>query len=299
MFARTLSICCLLLFGSVPAYAKSLRVVTTVGDLGAIAREVLGTESQVTVIAKPTQDPHFVDAKPSLIIDVNRADALCLMGLDYEIGWLPVLIRGARNPKVLPGAPGYIDTSASIPVLDAARGNVSRSMGDIHPLGNPHFTLDPRNGVRVARLMAERFSALDPGSRATFTRNAESFASRVEAKLRPWVGAVAAARGKTVVTYHRSFVYLEGWLGLQEVDTIEPKPGIPPNPSHVAEVIQTIKARHVSFILQELWYPLSTAELIAKQTGARLVRIPGMTEIGGSYIDHIDEVVRLIAGGLS
>jgi zinc/manganese transport system substrate-binding protein len=299
MFARTLSICILLLFGSVPAYAKSLRVVTTVADLGAIAREVLGTESQVTVIAKPTQDPHFVDAKPSLIIDVNRADALCLMGLDYEIGWLPVLIRGARNPKVLPGAPGFIDVSASIPVLDAARGNVSRSMGDIHPLGNPHFTLDPRNGVRVARLMAERFGALDPGSRATFTRNAESFASRVEAKLQPWGAAVAAARGKTVVTYHRSFVYLEQWLGLQEVDTIEPKPGIPPNPSHVAEVIQTIKARHVSLILQELWYPLSTAELIAKQTGVRLVRIPGMTEIGGSYIDHIDEVVRLIAGGLS
>jgi zinc/manganese transport system substrate-binding protein len=299
MLVRTLSICCLLLFGSVPAFARSLHVVTTVSDLGAIAREVLGPEAQVTVIAKPTQDPHFVDAKPSLIIDLNRADALCLMGLDYEVGWLPVLIRGARNSKVLPGASGYIDVSTIIPVLDAARGNVSRSMGDIHPLGNPHFTLDPRNGVRVARLMAERFATLDPGARATFARNAESFASRVEAKLRPWEAAIAAARGKPVVTYHRSFVYLERWLGLEEVDTIEPKPGIPPNPSHVAEVIETLKARHVSLILQELWYPLSTAELIAKQTGAHLVRIPGMTEIGGSYVDHIDQIVHLIAGGVS
>jgi len=281
------------------AHAKPLRVVATVSDLGAIAHEVLGPGATVTVLAKPGQDPHFVDAKPSLIIDLNRADALLTMGLDYEVGWLPTLVRGARNPAVQRGAPGYIDCSTMIGVLDVPAGKVDRSMGDIHPGGNPHFTLDPHNGVRIARALAQRFGQLDPEGRDGYLRNAEAFAHALEARIVGWEKIAAGRRGAAVVAYHKSFVYLTTWLGLEEVDWLEPKPGIPPTPSHVAEVVGRMRQRHVRVILQERWYPSSTAQVVASQTGAHLVLIAGMTADGESYADHIDAVVHAIAGALS
>jgi zinc/manganese transport system substrate-binding protein len=283
-----------------PAGAKSLRVVATVGDLGAIAREVLGPGApEVVVLAKPSQDPHFVDARPSLMLDLNRADALCAMGLDYEVGWLPVLVRGARNSAIQLGGPGYIDASTMISVLEAPLGRVDRSMGDIHPGGNPHFTLDPRNGVRIARGMADRFGRLDPAGRDGYLRNAEAFAQRLAPRIRGWEALMAAHRGAAVVTYHKSFIYFTSWCGLDIVDELEPKPGIPPNPAHVADVVARMRERKVRAILQERWYPSNTGAVVAQQTGAHLVLITGMTPIGGSYADHIDEVVRTVAAGLS
>lgn len=287
------------LFCPLSAFAKSLQVVASVGDLGAIAREVLGPDAKVTVLAKPTQDPHFVDARPNLMLDLNRADALCLMGLEYEVGWLPVLVRGSRNPGVQPGAPGYIDVSTMISPAEVPRGSVDRSMGDIHPGGNPHFTLDPHNAVKIARGLAERFAALNPAGRDAYAKNAEAFAKRVDAKIQEWEKLIAPHRGALVVTYHKSFVYLLNWLGLTEAGHVEPKPGIPPNPSYVAELVTTMKARHVRVVLQERWYPSSTGDLVAKSTGAKLVIVEGMTPIGGSYIEHMDQVIRAIAGGLS
>ena len=287
------------LAGPAPALCKSLRVVATVGDLGAIAREVLGSAAELSVLARPTQDPHFVDARPSLILDLNRADAIVAMGLDYEIGWLPVLVRGARNPAIQLGGPGFIDASTMIPVLDVPVGKIDRSQGDIHPGGNPHYTLDPRNGVRIARGLAERFGRLDPAGRESYLRNAESFAKRIEAKTAEWERGAAPLRGAAIVTYHRSFIYLSAWLGLVEVDALEPKPGIPPSPSHVAQVIERIRERHVRAILQERWYPSSTGQVVAQQTGVHLVLLAGMTALGGSYIDHIDEIVRAVVGGVS
>jgi zinc/manganese transport system substrate-binding protein len=305
-FVRSLSfsVCSVVLsffsfaIAAAPAAAKSLHVVATVGDLGAIAREVLGG-GEVTVLARPTQDPHFVDAKPNLILDLNRADALLAMGLDYEIGWLPVLVRGARNAAIQLGGPGYVDASTMIAPLEVPSGRVDRSMGDIHPGGNPHFTLDPRNGVRIARGLAERFGRLDPAGQQGYVNNAEAFARRLEARIADWQRLMAPHQGAGVVTYHKSFVYFTSWLGLQEVDELEPKPGIPPNPPHIAEVVARMRARKVNAILQERWYPSSTASVVAQQTGAKLVLIAGMTPIGGSYIDHIDEVVRAVAEGLS
>jgi zinc/manganese transport system substrate-binding protein len=296
---RSLFLLCLLLSCPFSASAKSLQVVASVGDLGAIAREVLGPDAKVTVLAKPTQDPHFVDARPNLMLDLNRADALCLMGLYYEVGWLPVLVRGSRNPGLQAGAPGYVDVSTMISAADIPRGPLDRSMGDIHPGGNPHFTRDPRNAVKIARGLAERFATLDPAGRAGYTKNADSFAKRLEAKIQEWDRIMSPHRGALVVTYHKSFVYLLNWLGLSEAGQIEPKPGIPPNPSYVAQLVGTMKTRHVRAVLQERWYPSSTGDLVSKSAGAKLVIIEGMTPIGGSYIEHMDHVVRAIVGGLS
>jgi len=278
--------------------AGKLHVVTTVGDLGAIAREVLGDAGDVVVLAKPTQDPHFVDARPNLILDLNRADALVSMGLDYEVGWLPVLVKGSRNGKIQAGSPGAIVVSTLVPLLEVPQQRIDRSMGDIHPGGNPHFTLDPRNGARIARGLAERFGNLAPDNRAVYARNADAFVARLDARTKEWERRLAARRGTPVVSYHKSFIYLTSWLGLIEVGTIEPKPGIPPNAAHVAELVNEMKSRKVPAILQERWYPSSVAESIASQTGAKLVLIPGMTAERGSYIDHIDEVVRALEGAL-
>jgi zinc/manganese transport system substrate-binding protein len=278
--------------------ASKLHVIATVGDLGAIAREVLGDAGDVVVLAKPTQDPHFVDARPNLILDLNRADALVSMGLDYEIGWLPVLVKGSRNGKIQNGSPGAIVASTMIPLLEVPQQRIDRSMGDIHPGGNPHFTLDPRNGARIARGLAERFGNLAADNRALYNKNAEAFAARLEARTKDWERRLASRRGTAVVSYHKSFIYLTSWLGLTETGTIEPKPGIPPNAAHVAELVNDMKARKVPAILQERWYPSSVAETIASQTGARLVLLSGMTADRASYIDHIDEVVRALETAL-
>lgn len=282
-----------------PAHAASkLHVIATLGDLGAIAREVLGDAGEVVVLAKPTQDPHFVDARPNLILDLNRADALVSMGLDYEVGWLPVLVKGSRNGKIQTGGAGAIVASTMVPLQEVPQQRLDRSMGDIHPGGNPHFTLDPRNGARIARGLAARFGDLAPDNRALYAKNGEAFAQRLEAKTKEWERGLANRRGTPVVSYHKSFTYLTGWLGLVEVGTIEPKPGIPPNAAHVAELVNEMRARKVPVILQERWYPSSVAETIATQTGAKLVLIAGMTPEHASYIDHIEEIVRALEAAL-
>jgi zinc/manganese transport system substrate-binding protein len=279
--------------------ASKLRVVATVGDLGAIAREVLGDAGDVVVLARPTQDPHFVDARPNLILELNRADALLSMGLDYEIGWLPVLIKGSRNAKIQTGGPGNIVAATMIPLLEVPREKVDRSMGDIHPGGNPHFTLDPRNGARIAQGLVARLGTLAPEHQAQFQKNADAFVARLNARRQQWESLLAPRKGTAVVTYHKSFVYLTAWLGLIEVGTVEPKPGIPPNAAHVAQLIGEMRARNVPAILQERWYPSAVAERIASQTTAKLVLLPGMTTDGARYGDHIDEVVQAIATGLA
>ena len=276
-----------------------LRVVVTVGDLAAIAREVLGDRGDVVLLARPTQDPHFVDARPNLILDLNRADALVSMGLDYEVGWLPVLVRGARNPRIQPGGPGYIVAATAVPLLEVPQQRIDRSMGDIHPGGNPHFTMDPRSGIAIARLLATAFAGLAPDNRAFYERNADAFSAALGARAQGWQAALAPFKGTPVVTYHKSFVYLTNWAGLVEAGTIEPKPGIPPNAAHVAGLIGAMRARGVPVILQERWYPSTVAEQIAIQSGARLVLVPGMTAEGGRYGDHIEEVVHDLVAALA
>jgi zinc/manganese transport system substrate-binding protein len=286
--------------GAVPpaGAAPRLRVIATVGDLAAIAREVLGPAGDVVVLAKPTQDPHFVDARPNLILDLEHADALVSMGLDYEVGWLPVLVKGSHNARIQPGSPGAIIASKMVSLQQDGLPRTDRVTGDIHKIGNPHFTLDPRNGVRIARGIAARLGALAPENRVLYERNAEAFAERLKAKIKDWEARMAGRRGTPIVTYHKSFIYLTGWLGLTEAGTIEPNPGTPPSAAHLAALVNEMKARHVPVILQERWYPSSVAETIATQTKARLLLLAGMTPEGSSYVEHVDEIIRALDAAL-
>jgi zinc/manganese transport system substrate-binding protein len=277
------------------------KVVATTPDLAAIARQVGGDGIDVTSLALPTQDPHFVDAKPSLALALNHADLLLAQGLDLEIGWLPTLQTGARNPKIAVGASGYLDCSSFVAVLEAPTGPVSRAEGDIHRGGNPHYLVDPRNGAKVARGIAERLARLDPGKAAQYTKNADDF-ERAANQLATEVGSKFAqfdAPKRKIVVYHRSWSYLEAWLGLTEAGAVEPKPGIPPDPAHVAELMGRMRAEGVHAIVAEAFYPETTSKLLADKTGSALVLLPGGTGESQKYLDHVKDVATRIYGALS
>lgn len=302
MYRAIIAVLLLLLTGIVaPRTARAeLSVVATTPDLAALAAAVGGSRVRVKALALPTQDPHWVDARPNLALDLSKADLLIAVGAELEVGWLPTLQVGSRNGKIQVGAPGYLDCSELVTLLERPAGKIERSMGDIHPGGNPHYLFDPRSAERVAVGIGKRLAELDPKGKATYLDLSKRFvASLREARAR-WEAKLAPARGREVIAFHRSLIYLADWLGLQIVDHVEPKPGIPPNPGHVAELIQRAKQRHIRAILQESWYPTGTSELIAKKIGAKLVRLPGATnfQAGQSYIASMERVVSALAGAL-
>lgn len=273
-----------------------LIVVATVPDLAALAKEVGGKQASVRTISLPTQDPHFVDAKPSLVLDLNRADLLLAIGLQLETGWLPVLMTGARNAAIQVGSPGYLECAQFARLLEVPTQAIDRSMGDIHPGGNPHYLHDPRAAAEVAKGIAARMGELDPQNASAYQANLASFLQRLETARRGWEKRMAPYRGTPVVGYHRSLVYLVDWLGLIEVDYLEPKPGIPPNPAHVARVITLARQRRVPALLQESHYPDATSRVVAEKIPAALVKLPGGTDVqhGQSYLDYIDAHITLL-----
>lgn len=285
------------LLGAAPAAAK-LRVVTSHADLAALTLAVGGDRVEVTNLTLPTQDPHFVDARPSLMLSLNRADLLVVVGLELEVGWLPTLLTGARNPEIMPGRPGYLDTSGFVEKKDVATGAVDRSMGDLHPDGNPHFTRDPRAGLRIAAGIAQHLTRLDPEGASTYRRNYSVFEHELKEAMTRWSEALAPYRGTEVVGYHTSWVYFADWLGLRMETFVEPKPGIPPDPAHVARVLQWMRTNRVAAILQEEYYPDATSRLLAEKAGATLVQMPGGAHVerGQSYIDYVGtQVERLVS----
>jgi len=286
---RTLLWMCLAL--SLSAQAK-VKVVATVGDLAAIAREVGGDAVEVELLAEPTQDPHFVDAKPSLVLKVSRADLLVLNGLGLEVGWLPTLLISSRNPRVQAGAEGHLDGSTLVNLKEVPVGKLDRAMGDIHPGGNPHYTKDPANAVALARGIAQRLAQLDPPNAEGYRRRGEAFAAEAQRRIAGWKQVLARFKGTPVVPYHKSWIYFTEFARLEEVAYVEPKPGLPPSSAQVATVLGVIRGRGVRLLLQEEWYPASTTELLARTSGAILVRVPGMTPRGGSYLDHFDSWVQ-------
>lgn len=293
--AVVLALSCLFGAGAYAQQAKAgggLRIVASVSDLGAIAREVAGDLGTVEVLAPPTQDPHYVDPKPSLVLALSRADLLILNGMELETGWLPVLITGSRNPKVQRGATGYLDASTLITPKEVPLGKVDRSMGDIHPGGNPHYTKDPRNAAPIAEGVARRLGDLDPQNAARYQQNARAFAARALVQAAEWQKQLAPYRGTPVVTFHKSWIYFVEFAGLTEVAFIEPKPGIPPNPRHVINVLSVIRERKVPLILQEEWYSANTSQTLADRTDAVLVRVPGQAPPGKSYLEGIEAIVR-------
>jgi len=266
--------------GPVPAFAASkLKVVTATTDMAALAEEVGGDRVEVDSIARGYQDPHFVEAKPSFLLLLRRADLLIVVGLQLEIGWLPPLITQSGNPRIQVGASGYLDASQFAEILEIPTGTVTRAMGDVHPLGNPHYWLDPENGRRIARGIQTKLAEMRPGDAAYFEARYQSFSQRLDQAEKGWDEAMKPFRGRKVVTYHRSWPNFAKRFGLNVVDYVEPRPGIPPSPSHTIELIQMMKRDNVKVILVEPYFDLKTPNSVARETGGLVV--VGLPSVGG------------------
>jgi zinc/manganese transport system substrate-binding protein len=280
--------------------AAKLSVVATTPDLGAIAKEIGGDLIDVKTLAKPTEDPHFVDAKPSLVVTLNRADVLIEGGAELEVGWLPPLLETARNSKIAAGSPGLVIASQGIRMLEVPT-TLDRSRGDVHAQGNPHFLLDPVNVKMVAAQIAEHFSQVDAGDAAKFKANLAAFNAKVDAKAAEWDKTLAPFKGAKVVTYHNDFVYFANRYGMQIVETLEPKPGIAPSAAHLAKVIGTMKSAGAKIVLVQPYQNRKTAETVARQADAVVIdysQQPGALKNTATYFDLMDTMVKTIAAAL-
>jgi zinc/manganese transport system substrate-binding protein len=266
-----------------------MNVVATVPDLAAIAKEIGGKQASVKTMALPSQDPHFVDARPSLVLDLNKADLVLAVGLQLEVGWLPVLLTSSRNPAIQVGSRGYLECAQFVRLLEVPTQPIERSMGDIHPGGNPHYLSDPRAAAEVAKGIAAKMAEIDPGNRAGYQTNLAAFLQRLDAVRTAAELRLAPYRGASIIGYHRTLVYLADWLKLTEVEFVEPKPGIPPSTAHIARVIAVARARQVRMLLQESYYPDVTSKFVAQKIPAPIVKLPGGTDfVGGqSYVDYV------------
>ena len=278
-----------------------LNVVATLPDYGAIAEEIGGDKVKVTSLAKGTEDPHFIDARPSFLRILNQADVLLEGGAEMEIGWLPALVNNARNPKILGDAPGHVLMSQGIRLLDVPSAPVDRSMGDVHPGGNPHFAHDPVNGKIIAAQLAEVFGTLDPANAALYRANLKKFDERIDQKLAEWTKLMEPYRGTKVVTYHKSYEYFAARFGLEIVGQIEPKPGLEPSPTHINSLIPRMKEAGAKLVMIEPNRPRKTPRYVADAIGAKLVIVPGM--VGGhekikDYLSLFDYDVAQITAAL-
>ena len=278
-----------------------LHVVSSIPTLGSLAREVGGKRVEVESLGKGFQDPHFVEPKPNLMLVLNRADLLLHVGLELEIGWLPPLVLGSRNPKIQPGELGNLDCSRAIPLLDIPTTKVDRSMGDIHPQGNPHYWLPPTNAKIIAREIAQRLEQLDPDGQAEYEKNLTAFNARVDAKTKEWARLTAKLKGIRIATYHKSWSYVSQWLGMEEVGYVEPKPGIPPDPQHLARLISLMKQKQAKLLLMEDFYNKSVASLVAEKAGAKLLDLP--TDVGATpqikdWFTLVDAVVKALSSAV-
>lgn len=283
-----------------PSVAKKLKVVATTPDFAALAREIGGDAVEVTALAKPTEDPHFVDPKPSLLVTLNRADMLVEGGAELELGWLPPLLDNARNERIAPGSPGRIVASQGIRMLEVPS-TFDRSKGDIHALGNPHFLIDPLNAKIIAANIADHFAQVEPGAAPVFRANLEGFNATIDRRLAEWQKQLEPYRGSTLVTYHKDFVYFAARFNLETVETLEPKPGIAPSPAHLVQVISTMQARKTRVILVQPYQNRRTAETVARQTNAVVLDMPqqpGAIENITTYVGLMDHLVQTLAAAL-
>jgi len=296
--AATLALVAIAVTGS--SAAAQIRVVATTPDLASVAREIGGDKVSVVALAKPTEDPHYVDAKPSHIVTLNRADALIEGGAELELGWLPPLLENSRNSKISAGAPGRIVASDGVKMLEIPT-SFDRSKGDVHSLGNPHFMIDPVTVRIVARNIADHFAQIDSKNAATYNGNLSRFNTKLDAKYAEWQKELAPYRGARIVTYHKDFIYFADRFGLNIVDELEPKPGIAPSPAHLAQVIGKMKAGNAKVILVQPFQNRKTAETVARQTGATVLDTPeqpGAAPNTTTYFDMMDNLVHTLAGGL-
>jgi zinc/manganese transport system substrate-binding protein len=277
-----------------------IKVVATLPDLASLAREIGGEKVEVSAMAKPTEDSHFVDARPSFVVQLRSADVLIDGGAELELGWLPPLLQNARNPKLEVGKPGRVQASQGVRLMNVPT-NVTRAAGDVHALGNPHFMTDPIIAKTVALHIAQSFSAVDPPNAAAYDANYKKFEAAINAKLQEWGAAMLPFKGQSVVAYHDSWVYFAHRFGLNIDVFLEPKPGIPPSPSHLAEVIEKMKAQKIKAIIVEPFHDRKIAEKVASSTGARVVdfaQYPGAFPNTDTYIQLIDILVSRLAAAM-
>ncbi len=285
------------LLAAAPSTAAQINVMTTTQDLAALAREVGGDKIAVDSIAKGYQDPHFVEPKPSFLLKLQKADLLAVVGLQLEIGWLPPLQTQSRNARIQVGGSGYMDMSQHCQILEIPTTQVTRAMGDVHPLGNPHYWLDPENGRRIAKAFADRFARMDGGNAAYYQQRYADFDKRLTQAQKGWEAKMAPYRNRKVVTYHRSWPNFCERFGLQVVDYVEPKPGIPPTPGHTLELINTMKQQNVHLLLVEPYFDLRTPNAVARETNGDVAVL--LPSVGGkkevtTYFQLFDYDINLL-----
>lgn len=280
------------------AMAGTIKVVTTTPDMKSITEWIGGSKVSVSSIATGYQNPHFVDPKPSYIISLSGADLFVTVGLDLESGWSPQLLTSSRNTKIQKGAAGYVDASAGVALLQIPS-SVNRAEGDIHIFGNPHYWLDPLNGKTIARNIANGLERVDPANKAFYEANLVTFNKKIDDKLKEWLGKMASFKGTKIIAYHNEWVYFETRFGLQIVDFMEPKPGIPPSPSQLVKVIKEIKSDNIRVIISSPYFSTSSSDMVCKQTGAKQLTLG--TSVGAfdsikNYFDLFDyNINQLIA----
>jgi zinc/manganese transport system substrate-binding protein len=266
-----LALLCTLLFPGSSRADDKLRVMTATTDLAALAQEIGGERVEVESIARGYQDPHFVEAKPSFLLKLRKADLLIVVGLELEIGWLPPLITQSSNPKIQVAAPGYLDASRFARILEIPTGQVTRAEGDVHPLGNPHYWLDPENGLRIAKGIQDKLSEMHPNDSAYFAQRYASFEQRLKQADEQWLGQMKPYAGRKIVTYHRSWPNFAEHFGLNVVGYVEPRPGIPPSPQHTVELIGLMKREGAKVIVVEPYFDLKTPNSVARETGGQVL----------------------------
>lgn len=286
---------------TLPVFAD-LKVAASLTDLASVAEAVGGNHVTAFSLCKGYEDPHFVPAKPSLMKAIQDADVFISVGLELDGGWLPLVLPGSRNPKIQAGAPGFVDASEGVNVLEKPTGTVSRAEGDVHPLGNPHYYLDPKNLEVVADHLAKVFSDLDPANAADYAANAKAFDTKMEKALIGWQKRLKPYKGKSVVTFHKNLPYFLERFGLKLFGTVEPKPGIPPNPRYLAETSDAMVKAAVKVVLYQPYYDADASKELAKKAGGAAYEIP--TEVGGTekakdVFAKFDVIVSTLAQALA
>jgi len=284
-----------------PAWAK-MKVCASLPDLASVAQYVGGDLVEVVSLTDGNQDPHFVPAKPSLMRSIRNADVYVAVGLELEVGWLPVVLQGSRNPKIQPGGAGFVDASQGVEVLEKPTGTVNRAEGDVHPMGNPHYYTDPENLKVVADQLADKFSELDPTNAETYRKNAEAFEQKMDSSIAGWKKKLAPFKGSPVVSYHKNFIYFTHRFGLSDFGFLENRPGIPPSARHLSELSEKMKAAGVKVVLYQPYYDGEACKRLAESAGAKALLAP--TEAGGvagvtDVFSHFDYLVDGLVKALS
>jgi zinc/manganese transport system substrate-binding protein len=269
------------------AGAGKIKVVTTTTDLRSIAELIGGNKISATSIATGYQNPHFVDPKPSYIISLSNADLFVTVGLDLETGWSPQLLSSSRNTKIQKGSSGYVDASTGIGLLQVPSA-ANRAEGDIHIYGNPHYWLDPLNGKVIARNIANGLERVDPSNKSTYEANLQTFYKKIDDKMKEWRTTMSPFKGSKIIAYHNEWVYFETRFGLDIVDFMEPKPGIPPSPSQLVKVIKEVKANNIKIIISSPYFTTSSSDVVAKQTGIKVLTLATSVGAFSSIKDYFD-----------